>query len=135
MLRLGVPMGPATLLTVRGYTSGQPRTTPVVLFENKGHRWLIAVFGEVNWVRNLRAAGEGILTRGHHRQEVVAVELTAEAAGPVLKDVLEPFLKRRPRARRMLRTYYRVEPDASLNEFIKEAQRHPVFELRESGLP
>jgi len=75
LLRVGVPMGPMILLTVRGRTSGQPRTTPVGLFEQDGHRWLLATFGETNWTRNLRAAGEGILTRGRRREAIAAVEL------------------------------------------------------------
>ena len=90
LLRAGVPMGPMILLTVRGRATGQPRTTPVDLLERNGRRWLVATHGGAssNWVRNLRAAGEGILTRGRRRQAVTAVELFPEAAGPVLKEVL-----------------------------------------------
>src|SRR5215218_3331629 len=82
LLRAGVPLGPMVLLTVRGRTTGQARTTPVDLFEKAGRRWLVATHGEGNWVRNLRAAGAGILTHGRRRQAVTAAELTAEAAGP-----------------------------------------------------
>ena len=91
LLRAGVPMGPMILLTVRGRATGQPRTTPVDLLERNGRRWLVATHGGAssNWVRNLRAAGEGILTRGRRRQPVTAVELSPEAAGTVLKEVLE----------------------------------------------
>jgi deazaflavin-dependent oxidoreductase (nitroreductase family) len=131
LLRLGVPMGPMMLLTVRGRTTGQPRTTPVGLFQHSGHRWLLATFGEVNWTRNLRAAGEGILTRGRRRQPVVALELAPEAAGPVLRDVLTPYLRSRLGAS-FLHSFYDLRADAPLNDFIHEAQRHPVFELRES---
>ncbi len=128
LLRVGVPMGPMILLTVRGRTSGQPRTTPVGLFEQDGHRWLLATFGETNWTRNLRAAGEGILTRGRRREAIAAVELAPEAAGPVLKNVLTPRLKSRVAAS-FLRRFYDVTADAPLTDFISEARRHPVFEL------
>src|SRR5215203_2304075 len=119
LLRAGVPMGPMILLTVRSRTTGQPRTTPVDLLERNGRRWLVATHGGAGsaWVRNLRAAGEGILTRGRRRQAVTAVELSPEAAGRVLKEVLGP--------RRTLD----VAPDASVDDFIEEARRHPVFEL------
>src|SRR5215207_4128670 len=81
LLHAGVPMGPMILLTVRGRTTGQARTTPVDLFEHDGGRWLVATHGgNPNWVRNLRAAGEGILTHGRRRQEITAVELNPEAA-------------------------------------------------------
>ena len=54
LLRMGVKMGSMTLLTVRGRKSGKIRTNPVTLIELDGYRLLIAPFGTVNWVRNLR---------------------------------------------------------------------------------
>lgn len=130
LLRAGVPMGPMILLTVRGRTTGQPRTTPVDLLERNGRRWLVATHGGAssNWVRNLRAAGEGVLTRGRRRQAVTAVELSPEAAGPVLKEVLGPRLASPVRGL-VLRRTLDVAPGASLDDFIEEAHRHPVFEL------
>jgi len=61
LLRLGAPMGPNVLLTVRGRTSGQPRSFPVAVLEHDGHRYVFCPFGEVNWVRNLRANGDATL--------------------------------------------------------------------------
>jgi len=129
LLRAGLPVGPMRLLTVRGRSSGQPRTTPVGLFEHDGHRWLLATFGETNWTRNLRAAGEGILSRGGHHEPIAAVELAPEAAGPVLNEVLGPRLKS-PLQAAFLRRFYALTADASMTDFIREAERHPVFELR-----
>ena len=80
-------------------------------------------------MRNLRAAGEGILTRGRRRQAVTAMELSPEAAGPVLKEVLGPRLAS-PVGGLVLRRTLDVAPDASLDDFIEEARGHPVFELR-----
>jgi deazaflavin-dependent oxidoreductase (nitroreductase family) len=54
-------MGPDVLLTVRGRKSGLPRSTPATICENSGKRGLISPFGEVNWVRNLRAAGRATI--------------------------------------------------------------------------
>jgi len=42
LLRLGIPMGPMVLLTVRGRKSGQPRTTPVDLFEGNSRSFLVS---------------------------------------------------------------------------------------------
>ena len=56
LTRLGVPLGAMALLTVRGRKSGQPRTTPVAVIEQDGDRYLIAAYGIVDWVRNLRAS-------------------------------------------------------------------------------
>ena len=131
LIGLGRRLGPAAVLTVRGRTTGRARTTPVALFEHNGHRYVVAIFGEVNWVRNLRAAGEGIVTRGR-RQAVAAVELTPEVAGRVLKDAAGP----RPPSRLLaafLRRYLKVTPNTGLDAIIEQAGRHPVFELHASS--
>jgi len=73
LLAAGVPMGPDVLLTIRGRKTGLPRTTPVTIAENSGRRGLIAPFGEVNWVRNLRAAGRATISVGRRKEDVTAV--------------------------------------------------------------
>lgn len=129
LLRLGIPIGPMILLTVRGRKTGQPRTTPVGLFELDGRRYLFSTFGESNWVRNIRAAGEAILSCGRHREKIAVVELTPVEAAPVLKDAFVPYLAS-PFGRMMLSSRYHVTSDTTLSEFITVAQRHPVFKLR-----
>src|SRR5712692_4893662 len=56
-LRVGVPMGPIALLTVKGRKTGKNRRNPVGLFDYKGSRYIFSTFGQVNWVQNVRAAG------------------------------------------------------------------------------
>src|SRR5918994_5076444 len=70
LLRLGMPMGPNVLLTVRGRTTGLPRSTAVAVAELDGRRWIIGAYGNVQWVRNLRAAGAAEI-RVHGRTEPV----------------------------------------------------------------
>ncbi len=122
LLRMGVKMGTMTLLTVRGRKSGQPRTTPVTLIELDGDRLLIAPFGSVNWVRNLRAAGSATLTRGRHSERVSTVELSIQEAGPILKKSLAGVPS-------FVANYFDVTPDSPLADFEREAPRHPVFRL------
>src|SRR5437762_7088114 len=72
---------PMYLLTVRGRKSGQPRTVALAIIERNGKRYVGSPYGIVDWVRNLRAAGEAILTRGRRAETVNAIELpTGEAA-------------------------------------------------------
>lgn len=127
LLRAGVKMGvknfPMVLLTVRGRKSGQPRTTPVVMTEQNGKRYLAGTFGNVNWVRNLRAAGEATLTRGRHTETAAVVELSTVEAALFLKQVVAI-------APGFIRGYFDVTADASLEEFEREAPRHPVFLLQ-----
>lgn len=55
--------GAATTLAVRGRRSGEWKTVPVNVLELDGDRYLMAVRGETEWVRNLRATGGGELRR------------------------------------------------------------------------
>src|SRR3989442_6851173 len=93
LLAAGVPMGPDVLLTVRGRRTGLPRATPVTICENAGRRGLISPFGEVNWVRNLRAAGRATISAGRRREEVLAVELGPAQAAEFIRDVLAPHAR------------------------------------------
>ncbi len=123
LVRAGVRMGPIHLLTVRGRTSGLPRTTPVAVVEQQGKRYLIAPFGAVNWVRNLRAAaGEATLTRNRRTEAIHAIELEPRDAAPILKVSLQAG-----GGGAFTNGYFAVTPDAALDEFEREAPRHPVF--------
>ncbi|EFH82410.1 nitroreductase family deazaflavin-dependent oxidoreductase [Ktedonobacter racemifer] len=113
LLRAGVKKGNMTLLTVRGRKSGQPHTIPVALVEYDGQRWLTAPYGVVNWVRNLRVAGEATLTRGRHTERVSAFEVSAQEAAPILKRSLIG-------ARSFVLAYFDVTSDSALAEFERE---------------
>ena len=121
LLRAGVKFGTTYLLTVRGRVSGRPHTTPVTLVEEGGQRWLVAPYGEVNWVRNARVAGQVTLTRGRQSETVSLVELGAEEAAPVLKA----YLTRVP----IVRPFFDATPTSPLEAFEVEASHHPVFRL------
>jgi deazaflavin-dependent oxidoreductase (nitroreductase family) len=90
-LAQGITVRPLALLTVRGRSSGRFHTMPVAVLERGGQRWVAAIFGEVGWTRNLRAAGQAIVTQGRSRTTVDALELTPETAGQVLKDAVAPI--------------------------------------------
>lgn len=130
LLRVGIPMGPMILLTVRGRKSGKLRTTPVDLFKRGERSFLVSTHRQEssNWVRNLRAAGEGTLTRGWNRRGIKVAELAPDAAGQVLKEVLGPRLAS-PVSGVVLRRTFSVPPDAPLEDFITAARSHPVFEI------
>src|SRR5438046_6165517 len=96
ILRVGALLGPNALITVRGRKTGLPRTTPVALVDLDGRRWVIGTFGETNWVRNLRSAGEATLTVGKRREEVLATELDHKAATAFFRDVIGPYVRKMP---------------------------------------
>jgi hypothetical protein len=80
-------------------------------------------------VRNLRVAGEGILSLGRQHLAFTAVELAPEEAGPVIKEVLGPLLASQGICGNTLRQHLGVRADSSLIDFIDVAKTHPVFEL------
>jgi deazaflavin-dependent oxidoreductase (nitroreductase family) len=129
LLRLGVPMGPNVLLTVRGRKSGEPRTAPVALLNTDGRMYVFSPFGEVNWVRNLRASGTASLRRGRWRQDVAAAELDPELSAPILEQGLRPLL-RAPVMGTMIAGWYGIERGSTADDYLEAARRHPAFELR-----
>jgi deazaflavin-dependent oxidoreductase (nitroreductase family) len=129
LLGIGMPFGPNVLLTVRGRTSGQARTFPVAILDQEGRRFIQSPWGEVNWVRNLRATPRATVSKGRKTEEVVAIELTPEQSGPILRGALSPYLRSRL-TRALLGRFFDLRADSTLEDYIAEARRHPMFELR-----
>jgi deazaflavin-dependent oxidoreductase (nitroreductase family) len=119
LARLGV--GPASLLTTTGRRTGRLRCTPVIPVRQGDRRWLVAPYGDVSWVLNARATGQVELRHGQHVSTFTIREVTAEEAGPILKQYVA--------VASATRRYFRADKAASVSEFIAEAHLHPVFEL------
>ena len=93
LLHMGINMGSFALLTVRGRKSGRPIETPIAIFVHEGKSYLIASYGIVNWVRNLRAAGgEATITHSRRTEKIHAVELPPEEAAPIFREALRSAL-------------------------------------------
>src|SRR5215467_12226724 len=127
LARAGIPLGPNALLTVRGRKTGEPRTTPVAVVTIGGRRWVQSPFGDVNWVRNLRAVGEGTLSHGKRQEPIQAVELKGDEAATFYDEVLAPYI--RGQALRRLMAGVLGLADV-LEDPAGAATRHPVFELK-----
>ncbi|MGH8943723.1 MAG: nitroreductase family deazaflavin-dependent oxidoreductase [Acidimicrobiia bacterium] len=126
LLRLGLPLGPQALLTVRGRNSGLLRTTPIALNPH-GTGWLlVSVYGRVDWVRNLRAAGEAVVTMRRRTIPVTSQELTTDQAAPIVRDLLASL---NPMVRPVIGSYFATDLSAPIEAWQDEARRHPVFIL------
>jgi deazaflavin-dependent oxidoreductase (nitroreductase family) len=121
LLNFGAGPRSTYLLTTTGRRSGQPRTTPVTLVEEAGHRWLVSPYGAVGWVHNVRENPEVGLRRGRRDEVLRAEEADAATAGPVLRRYL--------RAVRVTAPFFDVEVDSPVADFVAIAPRHPVFAL------
>jgi deazaflavin-dependent oxidoreductase (nitroreductase family) len=125
LLKAGIPLGFNGLITIRGRKSGLPRANPVAIIEVKGKRWIWAPWGEVHWVRNLRAAGQATISKGGRAEEVRAIELSAEERVGFFRDDLGGLARSIPFGVWFIRTVDGVD----LNDPVAAAQGRPVFEL------
>ena len=128
LLAARLPLGFNGLITIRGRTSGLPRTTPVAIINVSGRRWVWAPWGDVHWVRNLRAAGHATVTFRGRKEEVRATELDRAQRLEFFRDVLGPVARSMPLGTWFIRTVDGVD----LNDPDEAADGRPVFELRPS---
>ena len=125
LLAAGVPMGPNVLITIRGRKSSLPCTTSLTIVEFSGRRWLMAPFGDVNWVRNVRAAGCATLFMGRRKEQVTAVELGSAEAVAFFRDILGPRVQQTRVGAWIVRHIDQVD----LDHPEEAAKGRPVFEL------
>ena len=122
VIRLGLAPADYRLLTAPGRRTGRRYTTPVRLVRVGGERWLVAPYGEREWVKNARAAGSVELRRGRRRVVSSIEELPAAERAPVLAE----YIQRVP----ITAPFFDAPRGASPEAFAPEAARHPVFRLR-----
>jgi hypothetical protein len=89
--RLGIAFFSFHVISIPGRRSGQMRTTVVSLFEVNQHRYLLS-FGQLDWVRNARAAGWAILRRGRRQTRVTLVEIKS----PENRSIVQAFPQQVP---------------------------------------
>ena len=85
LTRLGLGASYRQLLTVTGQRTGIPRTTPVDVMSLDGTSYLVAPYGVVSWVHNVRAAGSIELSRRDQTRRYLATELDPADATPVIR--------------------------------------------------
>jgi deazaflavin-dependent oxidoreductase (nitroreductase family) len=125
LLQAGVPMGFNRVVTIRGRKSGLPRTSALAVIEVSGRRWVWAPWGEVNWVRNLRAAGGATITARGGREEVSATELDLTQRVGFFRDTLGPLARGIPFGY----WFIRLVDGVDLDDPDEAADGRPVFEL------
>jgi deazaflavin-dependent oxidoreductase (nitroreductase family) len=119
---LGISSNYVVTLEVTGRKSGRTVSLPVVVAVVDGERYLVSMLGEnVNWVRNVQAAGGRALLKSGGREEVHLEEVPAEQRASILKA----YLQRAPGAG----PHVPVNKEAPLAEFEKVAPIFPVFRV------
>ena len=125
VLAAGVPLGPNALITIRGRKSGRPRTTPLAIIEVAGRRWVWPPWGDVQWVRNLRAAGRATISVRRRTEAVTATELDPTQRVAFFRDILGPLARSTPFGVWFIRTVDQVD----LDDPVEAAEGRRVFEL------
>ena len=106
------PRGVETL-TVTGRRTGRPRRVPVLPVQVGTQRYLVAPYGESDWVHNLRACREGELDGPRGHEHFLARELPADQRA----EIIDAY---RRQAGRTVNRLFRSMP---------EPGSHPVFAL------
>jgi deazaflavin-dependent oxidoreductase (nitroreductase family) len=137
LIRAGARIGTFAVLTVPGRRTGRPVHVPLVVFSDGGNRYLVASYGIVNWVRNLRAAdGRAELRRGRTTEKITTAELPPEQTGPILRISLQSGPPGIPRPivrifrRFFVLPYLDVDLNSSVDDFVRSAVNHPVFRVQ-----
>ena len=123
LTRLGLSVWGSRILRVRGRSSGAWRTTPVNLLTVNGERYLVAPRGETQWVRNLRAAGQGELLLGVRLERFQAVELPDADKPPILRAYLKRW---KAEVGAFFSGVSATSADADL---LRISPNHPVFRV------
>lgn len=121
----GVPLGFNRLVTIRGRKSGLPRTAAIAVLEASGRRWVWAPWGDVHWVRNLRAAGRATIQVRGRTEEVSATELDPSERVAFFRDVLGPFARGIPFGV----SFIRIVDGVDVRQPEAAADERRVFEL------
>ena len=125
VLAASAGLTPRRLVTmeVRGRRTGRRISLPLVVADHEGDRYLVSMLGkDVNWVRNVRAAGGRVVLRHGRREAVRLEEVEVGARAPVLRRYLALAPGARP--------HLPVDRRAPLEEFARIADQIPVFRIR-----
>ncbi len=113
-------------LEVIGRRSGQTISLPVVVVVVDGQRYLVSMLGDnVQWVKNVRAAGGRAALRSGGCEQIQLKEVPADQRAPILRA----YLQRAPGAR----PHVPVNKDAPLRDFEQIAGAYPVFRVASPG--
>ena len=115
----GVSVYGSRVLEVKGRNSGEWRQTPVNLLRYDGAEYLVAPRGHTQWVKNLRASGDGRLCLGKRTESFSAIELADDDKVPVLRAYLKKWKVE-------VGVFFAgVGPDSSDDELRQIAPNHP----------
>lgn len=119
---LGIFPNYLVTLEVVGRQSGKLISFPLVMIVVNSERYLVSMLGEdVNWVRNIKAAGGKANLRHGIREEVFLENVDEAKRAAIIKAYLQIASGARP--------HIPVDKDAPIAEFERIASDYPVFRI------
>lgn len=109
-------IGGSHTLTVAGRRTGRRQRVPLIPVEHDGAHYLVSPRGETDWVRNLRASGQGHMSGRRVTGAFRAVEVPAAERPAIIAAY-------RAIAGRAVKSFFDALPDA---------KDHPVFRIESS---
>jgi deazaflavin-dependent oxidoreductase (nitroreductase family) len=138
LTRLGATPSDVVTLEVPGRRTGSPRRTSLILLPHEDGHYLVALAGEAEWVRNVRAAGgRAVLARSGTRRAVALDELEVSRRAEVLHAYLWRD-GRRPGNQHVAReadVYFGLRGEPDVQQLRAVAARYPVFRVVDATTP
>ena len=118
------------ILEVRGRKTGRWYQRPVAVGAVEGRRYIVSVWGESQWARNLRARGEAQLRFGSRMEPIEAHELEdGEGKAAAMLALCRQYPA-------VARSYYKVDPKRlTLEQAHQVAASYPVFRIEARRRP
>jgi proline iminopeptidase len=131
----GIGPKQVVVLEVPGRRSGIIRRNALVEASCDGNDYLVALAGESEWVRNVRAAHGQVVIGRRQRQAAQLVEVPPAERPPIIRAYLlrwgrEPIS---PAVQHEARLYFGVSGDLSVEELAPVANFYPVFRITTIG--
>jgi hypothetical protein len=98
----------------------------VAPIEVGGDHYLVAAYGIVGWVQNLRSSGTATLARGRTRRSIAVIEVEAEEAGRVLAAYYPSYAV-------ILASHFDLPSKPTEEDFANSSEEHPVFRVDPSS--
>ncbi|MFZ2057106.1 MAG: nitroreductase/quinone reductase family protein [Acidimicrobiales bacterium] len=129
---LGVSPKDVVTLEVPGRRSGVIRRTTLVRAAFDGDCYLVALAGESEWVRNVRATGGRVVIGRTQRHAATLVEMPVPQRAPIIRAYLLRWGRQvgSKAMTREARYYFGVSAEASLEEIGTVAEHYPVFRIK-----
>jgi hypothetical protein len=112
------------VLAIPGRKSGRMLKTVVSPFEVDGKRYVLS-FGQLQWVRNARSAGWGLLGRGRTESRVALVEIRTPESAAIVRE----FPRQVPAGVQFFVRLGLVDKPAGPDQFAAAADRLALFRL------